>query len=525
MDKAQIFIIDDNEDDYLVINRFIKFEYHCIYNNGSGDVQGQIEHHSPLCILLDYNLGTFEGIELLKQIKSQNLTSNIPIIMLTGETKPEIIINCMRNGADDYLIKGGFDKEQILKTIDNVTEKAKLLNTIKIQLDKIKKAEAFERTITETSPDFIFVLDKNGKILRTNRPLSGRNENNIGKNAYEIISKYSQEEFKLTFVKTISTGKLQEIETMVELDDGIHFFLNRLKPINQNGKDDIVILFATDITERKQAEEEINRFIEDIQSANDSLEENSHELVLLNAKLVESEEKLIVLNANKDKFFSIISHDLKTPFSGLLGITEMLTADYDELSTEEVKEMIQLLRKASSSAFELLQGLLDWARTQTGRMEHEPKSIDLHEVSKKVLHLLETNALKKEVTLKNNISKSTEVFADINATETVLRNFVTNALKFSNSGGTISIDAKIKDDETQIFVTDTGIGISEKDMNKLFKIEIHHTTVGTNNEAGTGVGLILCKELVEKHGGEIWVESELGKGSTFVFTLPIKGKS
>ena len=126
----------------------------------------------------------------------------------------------------------------------------------------------------------------------------------------------------------------------------------------KNGKDDIVILFASDITERKQAEEEINRFIEDIQLANDSLAENSHELVKLNVKLVESEKKLIALNANKDKFFSIISHDLKTPFTGLLGITEMLTTDYDTLAPEEIKDMISMIGSASQSAYELLEGIL-----------------------------------------------------------------------------------------------------------------------------------------------------------------------
>ncbi|MBI9060316.1 MAG: PAS domain S-box protein [Labilibaculum sp.] len=275
-----------------------------------------------------------------------------------------------------------------------------------------------------------------------------------------------------------------------------------------------------DVTERKRAEEEIANYVEDLQAAHDSLEETAGELVQLNTKLEQSEKDLMESNANKDKFFSIISHDLKCPFNGILGATEMLADDYDELTSEEAKEMIQVVRESSTKAYELLEGLLEWAQTQTGRMEYIFENIDIHKSSTKIIDLLKTNAQNKNIFLKNGVKENTIVFADKRATETVLRNLITNAIKFTKPDGIIKVEAEDRDNEIAISVTDSGIGMSEEDRNNLFKIEVHHTTVGTNNEAGTGVGLILCKELVEKHGGKIWVESELGVGSKFIFTLP-----
>ncbi|MBI9073674.1 MAG: PAS domain S-box protein [Melioribacteraceae bacterium] len=237
-------------------------------------------------------------------------------------------------------------------------------------------------------------------------------------------------------------------------------------------------------------------------------------------KLSEAKEELELINKNKDKFFSIISHDLKSPFGSILGITKMLVTDYDDLTSEEIKEMVHILQNSSTKVFDLLEGLLDWARTQTGGMEYEFKNIDLFESSIKAINLLKNNAQNKNIFIKNGIKENTLVYADAKATETVLRNLITNAIKFTKPDGIIKVEAESKKNEIAISVTDTGIGMSEEDKNKLFKIEVHHTTVGTNNEAGTGVGLILCKELVEKHGGKIWVESELGVGSKFIFTLP-----
>jgi signal transduction histidine kinase len=227
-------------------------------------------------------------------------------------------------------------------------------------------------------------------------------------------------------------------------------------------------------------------------------------------------------NANKDKFFSIISHDLKSPFNSILGITELLVSDYDELTSDEIKEMIKILRNSSVNVFDLLKSLLEWAQTQTDRMVYEFKNIDFYETSIKIVDILKTTALNKNILIKNEVKENTFVFADEKAIETVLRNLITNAIKFTKPDGTIKVETDIKDNEIAISVSDSGIGMCKESIDKLFKIEVNHTTIGTNNETGTGLGLLLCKEFVEKHGGKIWVESELGMGSKFSFTLPIK---
>jgi len=241
----------------------------------------------------------------------------------------------------------------------------------------------------------------------------------------------------------------------------------------------------------------------------------------LNLKLQESEKELLAINANKDKFFSIISHDLKSPFGGLLGIADMLVADYDELSKEEIKEMIQIVNHSSKNIYELLDGLLQWAQAQSGRGDYNFKRISILNTINKVIELHKITASSKKISIINNIDQNIFAFADELSIETILRNLVTNAIKFTNENGKIVSEAVVRNDKVYISVEDTGIGLSKDDLEKLFKIEYHLTKEGTNREIGTGLGLILCKELVAKNGGEIWAESEEGKGSKFVFTLPL----
>ncbi len=237
--------------------------------------------------------------------------------------------------------------------------------------------------------------------------------------------------------------------------------------------------------------------------------------------LKNSEKNLIELNANKDKFFSIISHDLKSPFQGILGIIQFLESEYETLSEEEKRESINLINNSSIKVYSLIEGLLEWSRAQTGRLEFNPENIILNDLLEEVRDLLNQNAKSKNISILSKIEKGTVVLADPYMLSTVLRNLISNAIKFTFPKGEIEIFSGREKDFIKITVADNGIGMNEANKNKLFRIESHHTTAGTNNEIGTGVGLILCKELIEKHNGKIWVESELGVGSKFIFTLPI----
>lgn len=239
--------------------------------------------------------------------------------------------------------------------------------------------------------------------------------------------------------------------------------------------------------------------------------------------LIESERKLREANATKDKFFSIISHDMKNPFTTLLGFTEMLTDDYDEFDDEERKSFIEEMRNVSKYSFKLLENLLKWAKLQMGKLDFKPQELSLAATANEVIMNLSEEAKLKGVELINSIEKDININADLMMINTVIQNLFSNAIKFSNSGGKAEISAEVKNDFAEVTVKDNGIGIKEEDISKLFRIDIHYVEIGSAKEKGTGLGLILCKEFVEKHGGQISIESSLGAGAKVKFSIPIAG--
>jgi signal transduction histidine kinase len=247
------------------------------------------------------------------------------------------------------------------------------------------------------------------------------------------------------------------------------------------------------------------------------------ELIAAKEKAEESEIQLGELNATKDKFFSIIAHDLKSPFNSMLGFSEILNENFDEYDTQKQKKFISLIYQELQGTYKLLENLLYWSRSQRGTIDFKPKKLNLYLLVSETTELLIQLAKNKSINLINQIPKNINVEADRDMLLTIIRNLISNAIKFTPKGGEISMKAtQTKDDKfVQILVTDNGVGISKETQSKLFDIGENTSTKGTENESGTGLGLILCKEFVEKHGGKIWVESELGKGSNFKFTLPL----
>jgi len=236
----------------------------------------------------------------------------------------------------------------------------------------------------------------------------------------------------------------------------------------------------------------------------------------------ESEQKLRELNATKDKFFSIIAHDLKNPFNQLIGFTDLLLLNIRDYSIDEIEEFTRLLNKSSKNGYRLLENLLEWSRTQTNKKPFNPENIFLKDLLLKNIELLNNSAESKNISLKINIDSQLSVYADNNMLLTILRNLISNALKFTKYNGNVEIFAVKHSEKVEISVKDNGVGMEAEDIAKLFRIDEHHSTKGTNNEGGTGIGLILCKEFVEMHSGKIWVESKINEGSTFYFTLPYK---
>ena len=226
------------------------------------------------------------------------------------------------------------------------------------------------------------------------------------------------------------------------------------------------------------------------------------------------------LNASKDKLFSIIAHDLRSPFTSILGFSELLIKNILTYGPENSEEFITHINSTAEHTLTLLDNLLLWARTQTGQDDFKPENLQLTPIVEEIVGLLNSSATIKNITLNNSVTDDTIAYADPNMLKTILRNLVQNAIKFTNSGGMVNILATTQQNDTFFTVSDNGIGMSEETRNNIFKLDTIVVQNGTDHEKGSGLGLILCKEFIEKHGGKIWAESGCGKGSKFEFTIP-----
>jgi len=279
-------------------------------------------------------------------------------------------------------------------------------------------------------------------------------------------------------------------------------------------------IFFRDIEQRKSDQAKIQNYIAELERSKKLIEENSAKVTKLNNELHESQLELKKILDNKDKFFSLISHDLRSPFTSLLGMTNLLTEEYENMTDEEIKRGLENISNSSRLVFNLLENLLHWSRLQMNRIEFNPVRINLHDLIREIFILLKNNASEKEIELINNVPDDCEISADINMFHSVFQNLTSNSIKFTKNNGTITVSVKDSDDYLSIILSDTGIGIKKENISRLFKIGEHFSTLGTNHEKGTGLGLVLCKEMVEKNNGKIKVESEIGKGTTFIIDLP-----
>ena len=276
-------------------------------------------------------------------------------------------------------------------------------------------------------------------------------------------------------------------------------------------RDDLILTVREAIRSFLQ-EEEIKKKNQELQVINENLK-----------KLVEERTReLENANATKDKFFSIIAHDLKNSFNGLLGYSGILLSDFDSFLDKDKKLMIANIRQISEQTYKLLQNLLEWSRIQTGSIQFLPSEFNLSECISEQLELQQQIAKQKELKMNFDPINDIKVFADRNMISAVIRNIVSNSIKFTFNKGVIIVSVSDDDKFAKVTVQDSGIGISQENIQKLFKVNENYKTIGTNNEDGTGLGLILSKEFVNKNGGEIFVESEPGIGTKISFTIPTR---
>ena len=233
-------------------------------------------------------------------------------------------------------------------------------------------------------------------------------------------------------------------------------------------------------------------------------------------------QELQNLNASKDKFFSIIAHDLRSPFGSLLSFSEFLMEDIDELSKSEIKLFATKINESSQAVYKLLDNLLQWSRIQTDRIKCSPSEHKLKKMIEQCLEIMNNKAASKDIAIHNNVDDDIDIFADDTMINSVLHNLITNALKFTHNGGNVKISADKSNGMVAVTISDDGVGITDENISKLFCLDKQISTTGTANEEGTGLGLLICKELINRNGGNITVKSKEGEGTAFTFTVPAK---
>ncbi|MBU8893703.1 MAG: PAS domain S-box protein [Bacteroidales bacterium] len=350
----------------------------------------------------------------------------------------------------------------------------------------------------------------------------------VSQNAANVFG-YTNEDFidgKVCFADLIHEEDKERVGNEVKdaIDNNLNYFSHKeYRILNKSGEEVWLYDFTTILRNNKN---EITHFYGYVMDVTERVK-TEHEIIKAKEKAEETGKLLQELNATKDKFLSIIAHDLKSPFTSMLGFSDLLMNNFDKYDVPKQKDFVNIIHKGVKNTLKLLENLLLWSRTQRDSIEFNPESENLYLLSNESIDVLSQLAAEKSITLINDVPKDIFINADKNMLSTILRNLISNAIKYTHKGGRVIIKTcastyKNNQKYCEVCVKDNGVGIEQKNLSKIFSISENISTKGTENEHGTGLGLILCKEFVEKHGGEIWVESEHGKagGSEFKFTIP-----
>lgn len=392
------------------------------------------------------------------------------------------------------------NREVLCVIVRDISEKKKIERII-------RESEQTYRTLFESMTQGIIYQDKEGNIISAN-PAAFKI---LGLSIHGMIGQLSIDPKWRNIHKTDPEFKGEEHPSTTALRTGQKVTDVLIKIYNPKEKAHKWIILDA-MPEFREGESKAYRTFTTFTDITD------HKFIL--DELKKSREELQELNATKDKFFSIVAHDLKSPFQGLLGFSNILAENYDDLDDNEIKKISSNIYKATKNLYVLIDHLLSWSRLQTNRMECNLEKIELKAIGMYVINLVFPNASQKLITIEDRIDEDVIVLADERMLSSILENLISNAIKFTEKGGKITISSNAVNDMVEVCVSDSGIGIEKEDLSKLFRIDYTHTSKGTDGEIGTGLGLILCHEMIKKMGGNIWVVSEKGIGSSFYFTLP-----
>lgn len=393
-----------------------------------------------------------------------------------------------------YVRKLKADKQKLERMVQERTaEINQQKEEIKAQaeeLSRVNKELQKLSMVASKTDNAVMITDEKGHIEWVNEGftrLFGYSRKALKEFSMDTISKvFPEVDLNTLFDKTIKNEESVVYESEVKTKDNrnVHLQTTLTPIISDSDRVDRFIAISTDISQLKATEQKLQKLV-----------------------------------ATKDKFFSIIAHDLKNPFHSIMGISELLATDDNRYSKEKIKELHAHLYKVAHQGYQLLTNLLEWARSQTGRLDFKYESVKLFDLVEESFELLSSSSQQKALSMENLVEEDLYIWADRNTIKTVLRNLISNAVKYTPAGGYVRVYNHHMNGQVEVFVEDNGVGISPENLSKLFRIDTNYTTKGTDEEGGTGLGLILCKEFVEKNGGELKVESVLESGSTFSFTV------
>lgn len=396
--------------------------------------------------------------------------------------------------------------------------------------DNLNKTLEELRTIINTIPGLIMVFDKDLNFLDINEAAKKtlpflKNSDKIDYKCNSINEsncKQLIDELNFAIEKNVPFSRLTDKNEEKFFGNNYNILISPIKSSNNIVWGAVLVMF--DVHEFVSNELKLNELVISLKDARKLELENTAKIISLVEDLEDSQKHLLNTNRQKDVFFSILAHDLRTPLSGFMQLTRILATEINELSKEEVIEMANSMYESSQNLFKLLENLLDWSKIQLGKVNYSPITMQLSTLVMMNIDLMVQVAKHKNIRLINKVPNSILVYTDVNIINTIFRNLISNAMKFSYSDSDIIVNAnKIKNNFIEVGIQDCGVGMKKEIIDSLFQFDKHITTKGTNEETGTGLGLVLCKELVEKNGGSIRIESELGKGSCFYFTVPSLG--
>lgn len=386
------------------------------------------------------------------------------------------------------------DKKHLLVTISDITEQ-------KIAENKLIESQKLYESLVNTMPFYVYRVDTEGRLTFLNdqllKELGKTLDECIGLSAYDFYPPELAQKYHSDNEKVIKTG-----ETLYLVEEN---------PEPNSNEKRYVEVFKIPIRD-------VNNRIIGIQGVYRDITPR----IRMQNTLKENEEKLKELNAQKDKFFSIIAHDLRKPFHNLMGVLDLLSTEFYTIEDEKKINLINLLLKQSRSVYSFLENLLNWSRTQLNKISFEIEKLNIDEELRNIIDLFEPDLFSKKIRIEVINSDNKFISFDKNVFNIIFRNLISNAIKFSYHNSEIKIEVKKYDDSfLEFIVADNGVGIDQEHIDYLFRLDKNFTSAGTDKETGTGLGLILCKELIEKLNGKIWIESEKDKGTKVHLTIPI----